>query len=197
MRLTTVQCAFCHKGQAMDTRYVRPQTSHLLFQLFGRPLHPELFDVVACGRVRREEYEATVQITDAGHLVTWKSGSVCLCEVAAPDDHPLPRRRRLLSHRLRGERTDNLQYAVAVRYQVNLQVEKLEPAVFWDIHEELEIDGRRRGLFHQFGSPNRLSAGALSYVTLEAHSRLLLVQTFHTFPDEYALFKSQSLFELE
>lgn len=181
----------------MDTRYVRPQTSDLLFQLFGRPLHPELFEVFARCQVRRDEYEATIQITEAGHLITWKSGSVCLCEVAAPQGHPLPRKRRLLSHRLRGERTDNLQYAVAVRYQVNLQVERLEPEIFWDIHEELEIDGRRRGLFHQFQSPNRLATGPLSHVTLEAHSRLLLVQTFHTFPDEFALFKSQSLFELE
>lgn len=181
----------------MNTRDVRPQTSTLLFQLFGRPFHPELFEFFASRRVARDAYEATIEITDAGHLITWRSGEVCLCEVSAPEGHPLPRKRRLLSHRLRGERTDNLQYAAGVRYQVNLQLEKLERDVFSDVHEELEIDGRRRGLFHQFSAASRLATGAVSYVTLEAHARCLLVQTFHTFPEECALFKSQSLFELE
>jgi len=36
----------------------------LVFQLYGRPLHPELFDILAVAqRCRREDYEVTVRIT--------------------------------------------------------------------------------------------------------------------------------------
>lgn len=180
----------------MGVSSIRPKSSELVFQLFGRPLHPELFDVVASREIRRSAYGATIQITDASHVITWRRGSACLCEVAAPAGHPLPRRRRLLSHRLAGHRDDSLQYANGAAYQVSFQLEKLEPELFWLCNQELEIDGPQRGLFHQFRSRNRLGLGPISHVTYEARPRTLLVQSFHTFPEEHTLFKSQSLFEV-
>jgi len=41
-----------------------------------------------------------------------------------------------------------------------------------------------------------VALGALSYINFEARNRSLLVQAFHTFPDDYAVVKSQSLFQL-
>ncbi len=41
-----------------------------------------------------------------------------------------------------------------------------------------------------------MALGALSYINVEARNRSLLVQAFHTFPDDYAIVKSQSLFQL-
>ena len=38
--------------------------------------------------------------------------------------------------------------------------------------------------------------GALSYVNIETRDRKLLVQSFHTFPHDYELVTSQSIFEL-
>jgi hypothetical protein len=38
--------------------------------------------------------------------------------------------------------------------------------------------------------------GALSYVNIETRTRSMLVQAFHTFPDDLAIVKSQSLFRL-
>ena len=38
--------------------------------------------------------------------------------------------------------------------------------------------------------------GALSYIYVETRNRSVQVQAFHTFPDDYAIVKSQSLFEL-
>ena len=39
-------------------------------------------------------------------------------------------------------------------------------------------------------------ARALSYINIESRNRSLLVQAFHTFPDDYAIVKSQSRFEV-
>ena len=41
-----------------------------------------------------------------------------------------------------------------------------------------------------------VTLGASSYINFETRNRSLLVQTFHTFPDDYAIVKSQSLFQL-
>ena len=34
----------------MSVDYVRPRVNELVYQLYGRPLHPELFDILAAGR---------------------------------------------------------------------------------------------------------------------------------------------------
>jgi len=49
---------------------------------------------------------------------------------------------------------------------------------------------------HTFASSGRMALGALSYVHVESRNRSLLVQAFHTFPDDCAIVKSQSLFEI-
>ena len=76
---------------------VRPKVAELVFQLYGRPLHPELFQTYQSRYVKRGSYEAKVDITGAGHVVTWRYGGLTLTEVAASAHHPLPKRRRLMS----------------------------------------------------------------------------------------------------
>jgi hypothetical protein len=36
----------------------------------------------------------------------------------------------------------------------------------------------------------------VSLITIETRPRMLLVQSFHTFPDDLAVVKSQSIFEI-
>ena len=82
-----------------------------------------------------------------------------------------------------------------MRYQVSFQLEPVEPEVFWTFQEELARDGQHQGMLHKFGSSGRMALGALSYVNVETRDRRMLVQAFHTFPDDYAIVKSQSLFQ--
>jgi len=41
-----------------------------------------------------------------------------------------------------------------------------------------------------------MALGALSWLNVESRTKSLLVQAFHTFPDDLAIVKSQSLFEV-
>jgi hypothetical protein len=175
---------------------VRPKVAELVFQLYGRPLHPELFMVHRTQTVKRGDYEAKIDITSAGHVVTWRYAGLTLTEVATSAHHPLPERRRLLSYRLKGDRSDRVECRGNVCYQVNFQLEPVDPEVFWTFQQELVHDGQRRGLFHQFDSSGRMALGAISYINFETRNRSLLIQAFHTFPDDYAIVKSQSLFQL-
>ena len=51
-------------------------------------------------------------------------------------------------------------------------------------------------MLHRFDASGRMALGALSYINIESRSRKLLIQAFHTFPDDYAIVKSQSIFQL-
>jgi len=175
---------------------VRPKVAELVLQLYGRPLHPELFEAYSSRDIKRGDYEARVQITGAGHVVTWRYAGLTLTEVATSAHHPLPKRRRLLSYRLKGQRSDYVECRGGVTYQVNFQLETLEPEIFWTFQEELSHDCQREGLFYKFDSSGRMALGAVSYIHVETRSRSMLVQAFHTFPDDYAIVKSQSLIQL-
>lgn len=175
---------------------VRPKVAELVFRLYGRPLHPELFEIHASRTVRRGRYEAKVDITSAGHVVTWRYGGMTLTEVAASAQHPLPERRRLISSRLKGNRSDRIDCRGGVSYHVEFQLEPVEPELFWIFQEELAFDSERQGMLHKFDSSGRIALGALSYIHIETRNRSLMVQAFHTFPDDYAIVKTQSMFRL-
>jgi len=175
---------------------VRPKIAELVFQLYGRPLHPELFEIFATRTVSRGEYDATIHITSAGHVVTWRYRGLTLTEVACSAAHPLPQKRRLLQYRLRGERSDELQCRGGIRYKMDFQLEPVRPEVFWTYQQELSIEGIRQGMLHRFDSSGRMALGALSYLNVETRNRSLRIQAFHTFPDDYAIVKSQSQFEV-
>lgn len=173
----------------------RPKVAELTFQLYGRPLHPELFQIYRSRRLQRGSYEAKIDITSAGHVITWRSGHCTLTEVAAAAGNPLPKARRLLCHRLRGENQDLHRCRHAV-YQMNFQLETAEPDIFWMIQQDLLRDVKRSGLVHSFGGGDRMALGPLSCIHVETRERKLLVQTFHTFPEDLAIVKTQSMFEL-
>ncbi len=175
---------------------VRPKIAELVFQLYGRPLHPELFQICQSQVVRRGDYEAKIAITSAGHLVTWRYAGLTLTEAATAAHHPMPQCRRLLSYRLKGQRNDRVECRGNVSYQMSFQLEPVDPEIFWAFQQELAYDGQRNGILHQFGASGRMALGALSYVNFQARNRKLLVQAFHTFPDDCAIVKSQSVFQL-
>jgi hypothetical protein len=185
-----------HAGGFVIVLSVRPKVAELTFQLYGRSLHPELFQIHKSHTVQRAGYLAKVDITSAGHVVTWRYAGLTLTEVAASACHPLPQRRRLLAYKLRGERNDCVKCHGGVVYQTSFQLETVVPEVFWTFQDELTADGLRRGLLHRFDASGRMALGALSYIHVETRNRSMLVQAFHTFPDDYAIVKSQSLFEL-
>ena len=100
---------------------VRPKVAELTFQLYGRSLHPELFETFKTAKIERGGYAARVDITSAGHIVTWRYGGITLTEVAASAQHPLPQKRRLMSYKLKGERHDRVECRGGVTYQVSFQ----------------------------------------------------------------------------
>jgi hypothetical protein len=179
----------------MGVFLTRPRVNDLVFQVFGRPLHPELFDILATRKVQREDYELTVRITRTGHVISWDNGEVHLSEVAAAGDAPLPEKRRLLNWRLRGEHNDIIACAHRITYQTTFQVEVLPPELFLHVHDEIVSDGSKRGLLHNFHPHHRLALSPLGLVTVETRAGCLFIGTFHTFPDENTVVKTQSLIE--
>src|SRR5437763_15338732 len=103
----------------MGVHSVRPPVCGLVFQLYGRPLHPELFDILAVRKIQHADYELIVRITRTGHVISWENKDVYLTEVTAAAAQELPERRRLMHYRLRNEQSATLACAHGVHYQVS------------------------------------------------------------------------------
>ena len=109
----------------MRVPLVRPRVADVVFRLYCRPLHPELFDVLACRTVERDGYTLAVRLTPTGHLLFWTDGRVHLTELTATADMELPESGRRLGHRFDGGRTGRIEFTGGVHYTVSSQVEVL------------------------------------------------------------------------
>lgn len=179
----------------MDALDIRPRVADLVYHLYDRPLHPELFEVLAARSVYKQDYVLTVRITPTGHAISWDSPHGHLTEVAAAAGASLPIHRALIRQKIRGERNETVDWRPGLRYQASYQVEVLADELFAHVHEEIQRDGLQRGLLYQFRPNHRLAMSPLGYITTEAWAGNLVVSSFHTFPDERTVVKTQSLIE--
>ncbi len=180
----------------MSVRFVRPDVSELSLAIFGRTVHPELFVIQAQTTITHHRFVAHIAITNAGHVVQLKSAQHVLCEVVAPLKQPLPSRQRLFDKNLRSCRDESLRLHNGVDYHLSYQVERLDPEIYLRLHEEFCTDCGKATLGHMFSTPNRLAPAAVSYLQADLFPRSLLIHAFHTFPENCAVVKTQTLIEL-
>ena len=180
----------------MSVQICRPDVSDLDVMVFGRTVHPELLTLHERTTVQQCGFHAQIAICDVGHLIQWRAGDQTLCELLAPRGLAVPRQQRLFDKKVRGSRDESLWLPCGASYQLSFQVEQLPPDVFLQLHEEFSTDYRKATLGHVFVATNRLAPPAISYVQADLFPRSLLVHAFHTFPENCAVVKTQSLFEL-
>jgi uncharacterized protein DUF2617 len=179
----------------MSLSFERPRIADVVFRLYDRPLHPELFDVLACRMVERDGYTLAVRLTRTGHILSWSNGRANLSELTATTDMELPEAGRVLVHKFGGGQTSRSDFAGGVQYVVSSQLEVLQPEQFHHVHEELALDGARKGLVFHCRTGNRLGFSPLGVVIVQSIPSGLSAAAFHTFPDELAIIKTQSLIE--
>jgi hypothetical protein len=167
------------------------------FQVFHRALHPEWFSVRAHERLAAGPWEVDVRIVEGGHVVVFGHQGVRLTEVLGARENALPLGGLLLNSPIRHERTTVLRPGGRIVYQVCLEVEQVDPEVFRHLCEETTLDARRGRIFHAFPASNRLSPRPLSHIQIERLSGGISIQTFHSFPEDLAIFRSQSLVEAD
>jgi len=179
----------------MGVSFGRSRVADLTFQVYTRAIHPEWFAVRQHGRVGQDGWEADVRIIEGGHAVSFRAGQVRVTEVLAGPETHLPDLGLLFHSPIRRERSTTLRPAGALDYQTCFEVERVDPEVFAHLSDEMALDASRGRLFHRFAPANRMAPAPISHIHIEARVRGLLIHAFHTFPDERAIVRTQSLFE--
>jgi hypothetical protein len=181
----------------MGVRFERSRVADLSFRVFNRSLHPEWFTTRAFRRVDHQLWGADLRIVEAGHVVHFHAGGIIVTETLSGPETVLPEPGLLFHSHLRNERSAHLRPGGILEYQSCLEVERVEVEVFRYLCEELALENQRDSLSYSFRSSNRLAPPPMSQIHIDARIRHLAIQSFHTFPDECAIVRTQSLFELK
>lgn len=174
----------------------RTRIPDLSFEVFGRTLHPDWFGVRAHRRIAHTMWEADLRIIEGGHAILWACGPVRISEVLSGPQTALPEAGLLFHSNVRNERTTSIRPAPGVEYQTCFAVERLDHEVFGHLAAELTLSTRGNALTHRARvGTSRLLPEGLSRIEMEIIPRGLAVQAYHTFPEERAIVRVQSLFE--
>jgi hypothetical protein len=179
----------------MNVHVARPAAKQLTFQLYARVLHPELFDVRAATLIERDEYWLDLRICEAGHVIELHRDGEVTTEINIDGQQEMPQRGRCLHVKLNSGRDVTCRPFPHLRFQASTQIELLDAEVFERLTEEFRGDGLRATLFHPFASRNRMLPEPLSLIFAECTPQTVVVHAFHTFPDDLAIIRTQSLYE--
>lgn len=169
----------------------------LTFFIYNRPLHPELFNIYSSRQFFQGDYEVIIWITGCGHVVSVFHGRDCLTELICPADHMLPKRGFMELFAFRGEKSHQCNWAKGYRYLTNFQVETMSINLFRQYHTDLTTAGRKRGIFVSFPQWARGPLVPFSYLDYESRHDELQLHTYHAFPEQQTILKTQSLFEIK
>jgi hypothetical protein len=173
------------------------RVADLKFVLYRRPLHPELFRIYQSRHLERAAYSADIWVMGLSHVVTVQSNGRCVTEVTTDDVEVLPHNGLVTTFQFRGERDHLETFDDGMRYILSTQVERMNQNLFHASHRDLLSYAGSRGILVRFDELAEGDALApFSFLDFEARDRELHVQSFHAYPADFTIVKTQSIIEV-
>lgn len=179
----------------MFSKAARPSAGQLSYQLYARTIHPELFEICASEILILERYSLVTRICESGHVVELRHDGDVVTEVHTDGETELPKSGRVLSVGLKQCHDMTAEPHPGISIQASTQTEIVEPEVFERLSEEFLSDIPRATVAFEFGSRNRLRPDAVSLIFTDCAHNSIVVHAFHTFPDDWTIIRTQSLYE--
>ena len=178
----------------MTVGYARPDVADMVLRVFERSVHPELFASVSETRIKVDSDVATLRLGRYGHLLEYRTQHSTLTEIATSKFAPLPSQLCMIDRRLIGYRTHTVE-GKGVRYHCSYQLESAPADIYLTLHRELEADARSSTLAVALPGSSISSPDCLSLLKCDLLPAGFVVHAFHTFPDNGAVLRIQTLFE--
>lgn len=179
----------------MPAQLSRPDVADMVLRTYERPLHPELFEGVRSCSFTVGGHKATVRLGSRGHSFVFRTEDSTLTEVATSREVDLPEHLKLVHRRLIGYRTHMFDLS-DIRYHCSYQLEHVPLDVYLQLHREMEADARHATLSLTIPGASRQSPECISMLKCDVLQEGLVIHAFHTFPENAAVLRTQTLFEL-
>lgn len=144
-----------------------------------------------------DDWRADVWIHDSGHAVIFSNRRMAMTEILSSQELELPVDRVVWQRVPTSEDFATIQPGGSLQYQFNYELETTEPSIFRYLTQEMLVRPSPNDLVWQEIGSNRWTGSPLIRVHVSATSKFLAVQSFHTFPQELSILRTQSLFEIQ
>jgi len=179
----------------MPVEVLRPDVADMVLRTYQRPLHPELFAAERVCSFSVAGQKATVRLGMRGHSLVFSTAQNTFTEIATAKQVDLPEYLKVVHRRLIGYRTHMIDLA-DVRYHCSYQLEHVPLDVYLQLHREMEADARNATVSLTVPGSTPQSPECISLLNCDVLSEGLVVHAFHTFPENAAVLRIQTLFEL-
>lgn len=180
----------------MERGQTKQRVEELLFCLYNKAIHPELFDIRKVKRLNLSRYQAELWVCGLSHVVTVRAGNDIVTELITEENGLLPRTGLASSFRFRGERDHAHSFTDDFKYILSTQVERMTPQLYPATHRDYVHYAQNRGIYVQFDEWEVGGLAPFSFLDFDARDHELHIHAFHAFPDEMTLLKTQSIFEV-
>ena len=143
-----------------------------------------------------DQWKADIWIHETGHAVIFSNSRMALTEILIQSDLTIPENRVIWQRVPLNEDFATIQPGGSLEYQLNYELEITDPTIFRYLTHEMLLKPSPDDLIWQPHKHSRLQENSIIKVHVEAGHNFLSVQTFHTFPMELAILRTQSLFEI-
>lgn len=180
-----------------STRIVTPPTSALqTYQsiLYGRSIHPELFDIRDRKSIDHAHYAFEAWILPGRHVLRFEFNGHCVTEHVTEQERGLPDTGVIESFLCAGERELERQFeATGIGYMTSAQTEQLGENLYHSTYEELdELARETRALAHRWTDE---VGPCMSILDTQRFAREVHVQGYHLIAREGLVLRTQSIFE--
>lgn len=163
--------------------------------VFERSVHPELIETLCQTTIPVGRNQATLRISRYGHAIEFRTNNRIVTEIATSKFAPLPTLGRMVDRRLIGYRTHMVD-SLGLRYHCSYQLDSVPAEVYLQVHREMEVDARKAILKASLPGSTPSSPDCLSYLMSDLLPEGLVIHSFHTYPDNGAVLRIQTLFEV-
>lgn len=176
--------------------FVRPKITEWGLRLFGRSVHPELFDACGTRVLVRERYTIEVSLTTSGHWWTLRLPDAVMTEVCSAKHQLLPKQDCLFTQNIESDHHSSWNAPQRWNWKSHFQCEIARPSLFLAIRQQFDHQPEFEGLAHRFETSGRFAIGGVSYINIQSFQKHLQIRAFHTFPDSCAVIKTNSTVNL-
>lgn len=176
---------------------IQPKLHGLLaFQttIYGRALHPELFQIKASKALKHAGLELEAWMMPGGHLLRLQSGTSCLCELLLDQEKTAPDGGVVHSFLCAAEHDYEKSFeAAGVHYIHSIQTETLSETLFDATLEEMRLHTKEmQSLVYEWTDA---TGRCLSAIDMQRHGRELHAQSYHLLATGGMVVRTQTIFE--
>lgn len=165
--------------------------------LLRQALHADWFNARAHRRLNIfDGWHADIWIHETGHALIFSNKTVVLTEILTDHSQEMPKEKIIWQRTPLDEELTTIQPGGRLEYQINYELEMAEPAIFRFLSNEMLLKPTPHSLCWQRNGHHRLQESPIIRINFDPGPGYLSVQSFHTFPNELAILRTQSLFEI-